>query len=103
MKTHTGTMKNGKPYKGIYTNSGMPNQKPKRVRSSFRMRTSEERLQEAGLLDGDTNVKFDINLFGVLGAIATIVSAPLPIDWKIGLSILFLASSVHVEVEDDDK
>lgn len=101
MKTHTGSMKNGRPYKGIYTNSGMPNQKPKRVRSSFQMKTSEERLREAGLLDGDMDVKFNINLFGIFGAIATITSAPLAMEWKIGLSILFLLSSIHVEVEDD--
>lgn len=103
MKTHTGSMKSGAKYKGIYTTSGMPNQKPKRARSSFKMRTSEERLQEMGLLNGNTNVRFDINMFGVFGAIVTIMSAPLTMEWKIGLSVLFLLSSVHVEVKDDDE
>lgn len=103
MKTHTGSMKSGAKYKGIYTTSGMPNQKPKRVHSSFKMKTSEERLQETGLLDGDTNVKFNISMFGIFGAIVTVMSAPLTMEWKIGLSVLFLLSSVHVEVKDNDK
>lgn len=102
MKQYTGKTNTGKTFRGIYTTSGMPNQKPKRVRSSFKMQTSEERLQEAGLLDENTNVKFDINMFG-FGAIVTIMLAPLTMEWKIGLLVLFLLSSVHVEVKDDDK
>ncbi len=88
-------MKNGRPYKGIYTNSGMPNQKPKR------MRRMDKQEQMEAIWNGATT-HFSINMVGILGAIVSVASAPLSTGWKIGMAAMFLISSIHVEVEDDD-
>lgn len=92
MKTTTGKTGNYY-YKGIYTNSGMPNQKPKRIRKD-----KHEKIES---IWNESTVKFNINMMGIFGAIVTIMSAPLNTGWKIGLAAMFLFSSVHVEVEDD--
>lgn len=89
MREYTGKT-NGKAFKGIYTNSGMPNQKPKRIRKS---------VEEESPMD---RIKVDINLFGIFGAIVTAMQAPLEAGWKIGLIVLFLLASIHAEVEDNE-
>lgn len=88
MREYTGKA-NGKAFKGIYTNSCMPNQKPKRIR------------REAEEMDSP-KVKVNINLIGIFGAIVTAMQVPLEMSWKVGLVVLFLLASVHVEVEDDE-
>lgn len=89
MREYTGK-ENGKAFKGIYTNSCMPNQKPKRVRKTA--------VEESPM----DNIKVDINLFGVFSAIVTAMQAPLEASWKIGLIVLFLLASIHAEVEDNE-
>lgn len=89
MREYTGK-ENGKAFKGIYTNSCMPNQKPKRVRKT---------VVEENPMD---DIKVSINLFGVFGAIVTAMQAPLTTGWKIGLAVLFLLASIHAEVEDNE-
>lgn len=95
MKTHTGSMKSGAKYKGIYTTSGMPNQKQKRVRKN-----KQEEIED--IWNGSA-VKFSVNMMGIFGAIITIMSAPLNTGWKIGLAAMFIFSSLHVEVKNNDK
>lgn len=89
MREYTGK-KNGKAFKGIYTNSCMPNQKLKRVRKTV--------VEENPM----NNIKVNINLFGVFGAIVTAMQAPLTTGWKIGLAVLFFLASIHAEVENNE-
>lgn len=95
MKQYTGKTNTGKAFRGIYTNSTMPNQKPKRARKM------DKQEQMEAIWNGATT-NFSINMMGILGAIISVVSAPLSTDWKIGMAAMFLISSIHVEVEDDD-
>lgn len=76
-------------YKGIYSTSCMPNQKSKRVRKTENNNSMDE-------------IKVSINLFGIFGAIVAVMSTPLIMEWKIGLSILFLLSSLHMEVKKNE-
>ena len=85
MREYTGK-KGGMAYKGIYSTSCMPNQKPKRIRKT----------ENNNLMD---EIKVSINLFGIFGAIVTIMSRALVMEWKIGLSILLLLSSLNMEVK----
>lgn len=93
MKQYTGKTNTGKAYRGIYTTSGMPNQKQKRTQKSCSMETST----------GNLRVKCNINMFGIFGAIVTVMASPLTVEWKIGMTTLFLLSAVHVEVVENDK
>lgn len=95
MKTYMGKTKGGSIYKGIYSTSQVPNHKPKRVRKS-----KQEEIES--IWNGST-VKFNVNMMGIFGAIVTIMSAPLNTGWKIGLAAMFIISSLHVEVKDDNK
>lgn len=95
MRQCTGKTSTGKAFRGIYTNSGMPNQKPKRVRKM------DKQEQMEAIWDGATT-HFSINMMGIFGAIVSVVSAPLSADWKIGIAAMFLISSIHVEVKDND-
>lgn len=95
MKQYTGKTNTGKAFRGIYTNSTMPNQKPKRARKM------DKQEQMEAIWNGATT-NFSINMMGILGAIISVVSAPLSTGWKIGMVTMFLISSIHVEVEDDD-
>lgn len=54
MREYTGKT-NGMAFKGIYTNSCMPNQKQKRIK---------KKAEEVNPMD---KIKIDINLFGVFG------------------------------------
>ena len=95
MKQYTGKTNTGKAFRGIYTNSTMSNQKPKRARKM------DKQEQMEAIWNGATT-NFSINIMGILGAIISVVSAPLSTGWKIGMAAIFLISSIHVEVEDDD-
>lgn len=95
MRQYTGKTSTGKAFRGIYTNSGMPNQKSKRVRKM------DKQEQMEAIWSGATT-HFNINMIGILGAIISVVSAPLSTGWKIGIAAMFLISSIHVEVEDND-
>lgn len=95
MKQYTGKTNTGKAFKGIYTNSTMPNQKPKRARKM-------DKQEQMEVIWNGATTNFSINMMGILGAIISVVSAPLSTGWKIGMAAMFLISSIHVEVEDDD-
>lgn len=95
MKQYTGKTNTGKAFRGIYTTSGIPNQKQKRVRKM------DKQEQMEAIWNGATT-NFSINMMGILGAIVSVVSAPLSTGWKIGMAAMFLISSIHVEVEDND-
>lgn len=88
MKTFTGQT-NNKAFKGIYTNSCMPNQKPKRVRKDIEN------------MNPIYDVKININLIGIFSAIITAIQAPLDMNWKVCLIVLFLLTSIHVEINEN--
>lgn len=90
MREYTGK-ENGKAFKGIYTNSCMPNQKPKRARKSYETETVTKK-----------SFKCHVNIEGIIGAFVTAGFAPLDAGWKIGLVAMFLFSCIHVEVEDNE-
>ena len=64
MKTYIGKT-NGKAFKGIYTNSCMPNQKTKRIKKDIEN------------MNPINDVKININLIGIFSAIITAIQAPL--------------------------
>lgn len=94
MKTYTGKT-NGKAFKGIYTNSCMPNQKPKRMRKSAYQKFGEDVTEEI--------VKVDINGIGIGAAVMTFFCIPLNLPWQICIAGLFILSAIHVEVKENDK
>lgn len=96
MKQYTGKTNTGKAFRGIYTTSGMPNQKTKRIRKI------DKQEQIDAIWNGATT-HFSINMMGIFGAIVSVASAPLSTGWKIGMAAMFLIASIHVEVENDDK
>ena len=67
MKTYTGKT-NSKAFKGIYTNSCMPNQKPKRIKKDIEN------------MNPINDVKININLIGIFSAIITAIQAPLDMN-----------------------
>lgn len=89
MKTYTGKT-NGKAFKGIYTNSCMPNQKPKRIKKDIENMNSMN------------DVKININLIGIFSAIITAIQAPLDMNWKVFLIVLFLLTSINIEVNENE-
>ena len=89
MKTYTGKT-NGKAFKGIYTNSCMPNQKPKRIKKDI------ENMNPINA------VKININLIGIFSAIITAIQAPLDMNWKVCLIVLFLLTSINVEANENE-
>lgn len=93
MREYTGK-ENGKAFKGIYTNSYMPNQKPKRVRKSAYQQVGEDVTREM--------MKVNINGIGIGAALMTFFYVPLDTGWKIALAALFVLSAIHVEVEDNE-
>lgn len=105
MKKHTtGKSKLGKVAVGFYTTSTMPNQDRKRVRKAFKMKNTERKINEAkDILNGLLKVKVYMNLCGIYGAILTILSTPLDSNWKTCLAFLFIISSLHIEVKNNDK
>ncbi|MCM1324325.1 MAG: hypothetical protein NC218_09190 [Acetobacter sp.] len=93
MKEYTGKQ-NGMAFKGIYTNSCMPNQKPKRVKKSA--------YQKAGEVISHEMYKIRMNLAGIASAAFVGFCAPLDTDWKVIIAALLVISSIHVEVESDE-
>ena len=89
MKTYTGKT-NGKAFKGICTNSCMPNQKPKRIKKDIEN------------MNPINDVKININLIGIFSAIITAIQAPLDMNWKVCLIVLFLLTSIDVEVNENE-
>lgn len=89
MKTYT-RKTNGKTFKGIYTNSCMPNQKPKRIKKDIEN------------MNPINDVKININLIGIFSAIITAIQAPLDMNWKVCLIVLFLLTSINVEVNENE-
>lgn len=89
MKTYTGKT-NGKAFKGICTNSCMPNQKPKRIKKDIEN------------MNPINNVKININLIGIFSAIITAIQAPLDMNWKVCLIVLFLLTSINVEANENE-
>lgn len=89
MKTYTGQT-NGKAFKGIYTNSCMPNQKPKRIKKDIEN------------MNPINDVKININLIGIFSAIITAIQAPLDMNWKVCLIVLFLLTSINVEANENE-
>lgn len=89
MKTYTGKT-NGKAFKGIYTNSCMPNQKPKRIKKDIEN------------MNPRNDVKININLIGIFSAIITAIQAPLDMNWKVCLIVLFLLTSINVEANENE-
>lgn len=92
MKEYTGK-KGGMAYRGIYTTSCMPNQKPKRVKKS--------KYEEVGKIISHEMLKVRMNLAGVASAIFVGFCAPLDIDWKVIIAALLVFSSIHVEVDNE--
>ena len=89
MKTYT-RKTNGKVFKGIYTNSCMPNQKPKRIKKDIEN------------MNPINDVKININLIGIFSAIITAIQAPLDMNWKVCLIVLFLLTSINVEANENE-
>lgn len=89
MKTYTGKT-NGKAFKGICTNSCMPNQKPKRIKKDIEN------------MNTINNIKININLIGIFSAIITAIQAPLDMNWKVCLIVLFLLTSINVEANENE-
>lgn len=89
MKTYTGKT-NGKAFKGICTNSCMPNQKPKRIKKDIEN------------INPINDVKININLIGIFSAIITALQAPLDMNWKVCLIVLFLLTSINVEANENE-
>ena len=89
MKTYTGKT-NGKAFKCIYTNSCMPNQKPKRIKKDIEN------------MNPINDVKININLIGIFSAIITAIQAPLDMNWKVCLIVLFLLTSINVEANENE-
>lgn len=89
MKTYTGKT-NGKAFKGIYTNSCMPNQKPKRIKKDIEN------------MNPINDVKININLIGIFSAIITAIQALLDMNWKVCLIVLFLLTSINVETNENE-
>lgn len=89
MKTYTGKT-NGKAFKGICTNSCMPNQKPKRIKKDIEN------------INPINDVKININLIGIFSAIITAIQAPLDMNWKVCLIVLFLLISINVEANENE-
>lgn len=81
--------RNGKVSRCIYTTSCVPNQKPKRIRKQVKQITTPL-----------NNIVLHNNVFGIIGAIVTVMSTPLSIEWKAALSILFLLSSFYIEIKE---
>ena len=89
MKTYTGKT-NGKAFKGIYTNSCMPNQKTKRIKKDIEN------------MNPINDVKININLIGIFSAIITAIQAPLDMNWKVCLIVLFLLTAINVEANKNE-
>lgn len=92
MKKYTGK-KGGMIYKGIYTTSCMPNQKPKRVKKS--------KYEEVGKIISHEILKVRMNFVGIASAIFIGLYTPFDANWKIIIAVLLVISSIHVEVENE--
>lgn len=92
MKKYTGK-KGGMAYKGIYTTSCMPNQKPKRVKKS--------KYKEVGKIISHEIFKVRMNFIGIASAIFIGFYAPFDASWRIIIAVLLVISSIHVEVENE--
>ena len=49
------------------------------------------------------DVKININPIGILSAIITAIYAPLEMNWKVCLIVLFLLTSINVEINENFK
>lgn len=58
MKQYTGKTNTGKAFRGIYTTSGMPNQKPKRIRKI-------DKQEEIDAIWNGATTHFSINMMGI--------------------------------------
>jgi len=93
MREYTGKT-NGKAFKGIYTNSCMPNQKQKRTKKSVYQKVGEDVTNEI--------MKVNINGIGIGAAIMTFFYVPLDTPWKIAIAALFVLSAIHIEVDKNE-
>lgn len=48
------------------------------------------------------DVKININLIGIFSAIITAIQAPLDMNWKVCLIVLFLLTSINVEANENE-
>jgi hypothetical protein len=81
MKIITGKT-DSKLIKGFYSSSCVPNHKTKRLRK----------------MNENKRIILRLNGIGIAASIFTIFCLPLNVKWKIGISILFILSSFHVDI-----